>query len=78
MTFVDAKTDKKRRTIALSGSAVALSRRTEPPKTAKRFKAENMWQESDLVLTTELGKPAEPHNLLRAVRIASERRACRA
>ena len=38
---------------------------------AERLRAGNQWTESGLVLTTELGTPVEPRNVLRAVQIAA-------
>ncbi len=35
--------------------------------------ASNLWQDSDLVFTTELGQPMDPRNVLRAVSRSAER-----
>lgn len=69
---VPPKTQRSRRTIALSVEAVALLRARKTAQAAERLRVGNMWTDSGLVFTTEFGKPVEPQNLLRLTRIAAE------
>lgn len=71
LQMVDTKTEKSRRTVALSDAMVTLLKSHRAEQIAERQAAGNLWGESGYVFVTDIGKPAEPHNLLRAVRIAS-------
>ncbi len=73
LRVVDTKTDKSRRKIALSAHMLALLKSQKARQAAERLTAGNLWVESGLVFTTDLGKPIEPQNLLRTVRIASQK-----
>jgi integrase len=50
---------------------VALLKTHKAAQNEERLRAGDLWEESGCVFTTAFGKPGEPHNLLRAVRIAS-------
>lgn len=71
LVVVAPKTRCSRRTIALSGAAVALLRTRKATQAVERLRAGNLWNASNLVFTTEFGKPVEPQNLLRLTRDAS-------
>ncbi len=43
---------------------------------AERLRAGSAWQQTGYVFTTELGKPYEPRNALRALQAAAKRVAC--
>jgi integrase len=71
LVVVDTKTARSRRTIALSPAVVLLLRTHMAAQNEERLRASNLWQDSGFVFTTAFGRPVEPQNLLRAVRIAS-------
>jgi integrase len=73
LTLSDTKTTNSKRTIALSPSAVALLKAQRAMQTAERLKAGNLWRDNGYIFTTEFGEPADPRNLLRAVKIATQR-----
>jgi integrase len=49
---------------------VTLLKTHKAAQNEERLRAGNIWEDSGFVFTTAFGKPAEPPNLLRAVRIA--------
>ncbi|WP_298454845.1 tyrosine recombinase XerC [uncultured Cellulomonas sp.] len=59
----DTKTAKSRRTIALSGLAVAVLKRHRTAQTAARFAAGSRWQESGLVFTSQVGTVLDASNV---------------
>lgn len=64
------KTTTSRRVVSLSDATVTLLKTHKATQAAERLKAGNLWVESGFVFATEFGHPADPRNLLRAVRIA--------
>jgi integrase len=61
----EPKTEKSRRTVPLPRSTVDVLRAHQSRQTADRLQAAEVWQDSDLVFTTEIGTPLEPRNVLR-------------
>ena len=67
------KTTKSRRTLPMSPQVSDLLRAHRDQQDAERSRACNLWQDSDLVFTTELGQPMDPRNVLRTVSRSAER-----
>jgi integrase len=61
----EPKTEKSRRTVPLPRSTVEVLRAHRGRHAAHRLAAAEVWQDSDLVFTTEIGTPLEPRNVLR-------------
>jgi integrase len=70
----EPKTARSRRTVPLCPVVVDLLRTHKATQAAERLRAGNQWQDSGLVLTTELGGPVDPRNLLRVVEVARQDR----
>ncbi len=66
----DTKTVRSRRVVSLSPAVVALLKAHKAAQAEERLRAGNLWEETGYVFATEFGMPADPRNLLRAVRIA--------
>lgn len=73
LRVVAPKTATSARTVALSGSAVALLAAHRAAQAKEKLRAGNIYEDGGLVFSTELGKPVEPQNLLRLVRSAGKR-----
>lgn len=71
LDFSAPKTERSRRTLPLSSAMVSMLRQHRVAQAAERLKAANIWENHDLIFCSELGSPAEPRGLLRAVEIAS-------
>lgn len=69
----EPKTDRSRRTVPLSPSAVAMIRRHRTAQLEDRLRAGNQWTDSGLVFTTEAGTAVDPRNLLRALEAAAKK-----
>jgi integrase len=67
----ETKTARSRRVVSLSPVMIALLTSQRASRAAERLRAANLWTDSGFVFTTELGHPADPRNLLRAVKLAS-------
>lgn len=65
MRFQEPKTSSGRRGIALDASCVAILRAHHARQLEQRLKMGPLWQEHDLVFTTELGTPLHPSNVNR-------------
>src|SRR4051794_23249175 len=63
----EPKTEKSRRAVPLSRSAVDVLRAHQVRQAAERVAAQEVWRDSDLVFTTEIGTPLEPRKVLRRV-----------
>jgi integrase len=61
--FEEPKTAKSRRTIPLSPSVMAKMKAHHRNQLEERLKAGALWQNNDLVFTTEIGTPIYPNNL---------------
>jgi integrase len=61
----EPKTEKSRRTVPLPRSTVEVLRAHRSRQSADQLAAAEVWQDSDLVFTTEIGTPLEPRNVLR-------------
>jgi integrase len=57
--LVEPKTPRSRRTLALPGSIVAALRHHKDHQQDERHKAGHQWQDSDLVFTTDRGRPLD-------------------
>lgn len=70
LTVSGTKTARSRRAVSLSPAVVALLSAQRASQAAERLAAGNLWEETGFVFTTELGRAADPRNLLRAVKAA--------
>lgn len=59
------KTDKSRRHVALSATAVQALRKHRAAQASQRLLLGAAWQDLDLVFTNDVGGPVEPTNLIR-------------
>lgn len=66
------KTARSRRRIPLSPALVALLKAHRRRQAAERLRAANVWQETGLVFTTEIGTRVDPRNALRVLTVAAE------
>ncbi|MDO8949992.1 MAG: tyrosine-type recombinase/integrase [Actinomycetota bacterium] len=58
--------------IPLSPALVALLKAHGKQQAAERLRAANIWQETDLVFTTEAGTRVDPRNALRVLTVAAK------
>ena len=63
--FVEPKSERSKRTIALPQIAVSAVRRHRARQIQERLLSGSRWQDSDLVFTTTVGTPIHPRNLVR-------------
>ena len=63
--FVEPKTDRSRRAIALSTAALSALGRHQERQHIERLQAGPLWEDWGLVFTTALGKPLNRHNVTR-------------
>lgn len=63
--ILEPKTDRSRRTIALTDRALAALRRRRAVQAQARLHAGALWQERGLIFTTRFGTPLLPQNVLR-------------
>lgn len=66
------KTEKSKRTLPLSPALVSMLKRHRKTQAAERLRAANIWTETGLVFTTEVGTAVNPRNALRAVQVAAK------
>ncbi|MGB3763727.1 MAG: site-specific integrase [Ornithinimicrobium sp.] len=66
------KSAKSRRTVPLSGTAVAILEQLEQRTASERDRALNLWADSGFVFTTGFGEPCDPRNALRALKVAAD------
>lgn len=66
------KSEKSRRTLPLSPALVKLLKAHRKAQAAERLRAANVWQDSELVFTTETGARVDPRNVLRAIYAAAD------
>lgn len=52
---------------------IDLLRANRSRQAQEQLLAANLWEQTGLVFTTDLGQPVDPRNLLRTVRLACER-----
>ncbi len=69
----EPKTDRSRRIVPLPRSAVEALRTHRKQQAAARLVAGPVWQDMDLVFTTEIGTPLEPRNVLRRFDVLAKR-----
>jgi len=67
------KTAKSRRALPMSPQVSELLQAHRQQQDDERQRAGSLWQDTDLVFTTELGKPMDPRNVLRTVARSAER-----
>jgi integrase len=72
LVFSEPKTERSRRTVPLSPAVVAMLRKHKTAQAAERLRAGNLWTDSGLVFTTEMGAPVDPRNFLRVLEDAAE------
>lgn len=65
MAFMEPKTAKSRRTVALPTLAVEALRRHRNRQLEERLLAGSLWQDHDLVFASRVGSPVERQNLMR-------------
>jgi integrase len=63
--FVEPKTSRSRRSIAISQKNIALLREHRKKQSVRRLKIGPRWHDYDLVFPTREGKPIQAHNILR-------------
>ncbi|MGW6005793.1 tyrosine-type recombinase/integrase [Oerskovia enterophila] len=71
LKVTEPKTHMSWRTIALSAGVLRLLRAVRARQAEERDHACNLWEENDLVFTTERGRPVDPRNVLRAIHAAA-------
>ncbi len=69
----EPKTDRSRRTVPLPRSAIEALRARRARQLEGQHGAAGVWQDHGLVVTTELGTPLEPRNVLRRFELLAER-----
>lgn len=67
------KTQKSRRNLPMTDALAALLREHKAEQNVERLRAGNQWQSLNLVYCTELGAPADPRNILRAIQRSARR-----
>jgi len=73
LVVTETKTPRSRRVILLSPAAERLLRDVRANQRVERLRAGSIWQPTPYVFTTELGKPCDPRNALRALKAAAKR-----
>jgi integrase len=61
----EPKTARSRRSVHLTGEAVAALRRHRERQVAERLRLGPAWEDNDLVFASEVGRPVERQNMLR-------------
>jgi integrase len=69
----ETKTSGSRRTLHLPAEVIEVLRRAKARQAAERLRAGAAWQESGLVVTTEVGTPYDPNNLAKRVSTLTKR-----
>ncbi len=65
LSIAEPKTDKSRRQVALSATAVQALRKHRAAQASQRLLLGAAWQDFDLVFSNDVGGPMEPANLIR-------------
>ncbi|OBF65919.1 integrase [Mycobacterium sp. 852002-51971_SCH5477799-a] len=65
------KSERSRREIPLAPPVVAMLEAHRKTQLEERLRAANVWQDTGLVFTSELGTPVEPSSVLRDIKLAS-------
>jgi integrase len=65
------KTERSRREVPLTPAVIAILKAHRKIQLEERVAAANVWHDTGLVFTSELGTPVEPSSVLRDIRIAS-------
>jgi integrase len=73
LIVADTKSLRSRRTVSLSPAIMQFLTNHRALQLAERRTAANLWTDTGLVFATELGRPVDPRNLLRATTIASRK-----
>lgn len=73
LLITEPKTHRSRRMVPLSAPLVAMLRAHRVEQDAERQAAREHWSEHGLVFATESGKPVDPRNVLRTVKIAAQK-----
>lgn len=73
LVITEPKTERSRRAVALSKPVRAILARQRELQAADRAALPDLWQDSGLVFTSEVGGPVDPRNALRAVSVAAEK-----
>jgi integrase len=71
LTVTEPKTEKSRRTVAMSPTVESLLRDVKVTQRQERLRAGSQWRATGFVFTTELGEPCDPRNALRALKVAA-------
>jgi integrase len=66
LVFTEPKTERSRRTVALSGPLVAVLKAHRSRQAQDRLAAGAAWQSENLVFPTKIGTPLDPRNAARA------------
>jgi len=67
LRFGEPKTPGSRRTLAMPNPLIKALKRHREEQTADRERADDMWSEFDLVVSTEVGTPVDPSNARRTL-----------
>jgi integrase len=73
LVVTSTKTEKSRRTVPLSVSAITMLEQVRSRQRRERLSAGSQWEGAPFVFTTELGEPCDPRNALRALKAAAAR-----
>lgn len=68
LVVTDTKTERSRRTVPLSASAIGVLEQLRERQATERARAGSAWHPTPYVFTTELGEPCDPRNALRALK----------
>lgn len=71
LQVTDTKTATSRRSIPLTAAGLATLKALKVRQATERLRAGNLWTQTGYVFTTELGKPTDPRNALRALTAAA-------
>jgi integrase len=73
LVVTEPKTAKSSWFVPISAPAEHLLRNVQRAQAAERLHAGSAWRETGRVITTETGEPCDPHNALRAFKVAAAR-----
>lgn len=73
LVVTEPKTQKSRRVLHLSPVSERVLRAVRLRQMEDRLRAGSVWVQTDYVFTTDHGRPCDPRNALRALKVAAER-----
>lgn len=69
----EPKTDRSRRPVPMAAPLVTMLREHRVTQQSERRAAGDQWTDEGLVFATEFGKPVDPRNALRTIKIAAQK-----